>query len=57
MNFQPLFTTSRVVTSIYRIASTTVLLVYLAKRIKEGRTMPVRNRIRYRPMRAEDKEQ
>mgnify|MGYP006345618203 CR=1 FL=1 len=37
MNFQPLFTTSRVITAVYRTVSTTVLLYYLAKRMKEGR--------------------
>ena len=37
MNFQPLFTTSRVVVALYRTVSTTVLLYYLAKRIKNGR--------------------
>lgn len=36
MNFEPLFTTSRVVTAIYRTVSTTVLFYYLCKRIKQG---------------------
>lgn len=36
MNFQPLFTTARVITAIYRITSTTVLLVYLARRLRRG---------------------
>ena len=34
MNFQPLFTTSRVIVALYRSISTTVLLFYLVKRIK-----------------------
>jgi hypothetical protein len=37
MNFQPLFTTSRVVVAVYRTLSTTVLLYYLMKRMKNGR--------------------
>lgn len=37
MNLNPLFTTSRVVVAVYRTLSTTVLLFYLARRIKEGR--------------------
>lgn len=32
MNFQGLYTTARVMHAIYRIASTALLLVYLAKR-------------------------
>lgn len=32
MNLQPLFTTSRVITAVYRIISTTLLLAYLVKR-------------------------
>lgn len=40
MNLQPLFTTARVVTAIYRIASTTLLLFYLAQRVSEGRKVP-----------------
>lgn len=39
MNFQALFTTARVVTAVYRIASTTLLLVYLAKRVSEKRVV------------------
>ena len=42
MNFQPLFTTSRVVVALYRTVSTTVLLYYLAKRMRDGR--PPRDR-------------
>lgn len=37
MNFQPLFTTARVITAVYRVASTTLLLLYLAQRVSEGR--------------------
>lgn len=37
MNLQPLFTTARVITAVYRIASTTLLLIYLAQRVSEGR--------------------
>lgn len=37
MNFQPLFTTSRVVAALYRTVSTTVLLYFLMKRLKDGR--------------------
>ena len=37
MNFQPLFTTSRGVVALYRTVSTTVLLYYLVKRMKEKR--------------------
>lgn len=36
MNFQPLFTTSRVVVAVYRTLSTTVLLYYLVTRLKRG---------------------
>jgi hypothetical protein len=34
MMLQPLFTTSRVVVAVYRTISTTVLLYYLLKRMK-----------------------
>ncbi len=37
MNFEPLFMTSRVVTAVYRTLSTTVLLYYLVKRMKDKR--------------------
>ena len=40
MNLQPLFTTARVITAVYRIASTTLLLIYLAQRVSEGRRVP-----------------
>lgn len=46
MNFQPLFTTSRVVVAVYRTVSTTVLLYYLMRRLKDGRSAP-RARRRY----------
>jgi len=36
ISFQPLFTTTRVVVSLYRTVSTTVLLYYLVKRMKTG---------------------
>jgi hypothetical protein len=50
MSFEPLFTTARVVTAIYRITSTTLLLYYIAKRLREGRTVP-RASQRYREIR------
>lgn len=37
INFQPLFTTARVVTAVYRVASTSLLLLYLAQRVRSGR--------------------
>jgi hypothetical protein len=40
MMLQPLFTTARVITATYRIISTTMLLIYIAKRIKDGRETP-----------------
>lgn len=45
MNFQPLFTTARVITAVYRIASTTLLLVYLSRRLSSGRKTPGQRRI------------
>lgn len=36
MNFDHLFTTTRVVVAVYRTLSTTVLLYYLATRIAKG---------------------
>lgn len=45
MNFQPLFTTSRVVVAVYRTVSTTVLLYYLLRRLGNGK--PTRNRKHY----------
>lgn len=46
INFQPLFTTTRVVVSVYRLASTAILLYYLTRRRKEGREFP-RDRRRF----------
>lgn len=43
MTFDPLFMTSRVVVAVYRTLSTTVLLYYLIKRMKEKR--PPRDRL------------
>jgi hypothetical protein len=43
MTFEPLFMTSRVVVAVYRTVSTTVLLYYLIKRMKEKR--PPRDRL------------
>ena len=37
MNFEPLFLTTRVVSSLYKTLATTVLMYYLLKRIKEGK--------------------
>lgn len=37
MSLEPLFLTARVVTAVYRIASTTLLLLYLAQRVNDGR--------------------
>lgn len=48
MNLQPLFTTSRVITATYRIVSTSLLLYYLAKRLKDGREISRTGRRRYR---------
>lgn len=49
MNLQPLFTTSRVITAVYRIVSTTLLLAYLAKRRRRENRRPrdLRNRVLY----------
>jgi len=40
MNLQPLFTTTRVVVSTYKLASTLLLLYYLFRRRKDGREFP-----------------
>jgi hypothetical protein len=40
MNFQPLFTASRVITATYRVISTSLLLLYLARRVREKRPIP-----------------
>lgn len=37
VSLQLLFTTSRVVTAVYRIVSTTILLGYIAQRARSGR--------------------
>lgn len=39
MKLEALFTTARVITAIYRITSTTILLYYLAKRATDGRKL------------------
>jgi hypothetical protein len=52
MNLTPLFTTARVVTAVYRIASTTLLMIYLMKRVRNGRKYNRNDRrraIRYYP--------
>lgn len=36
MNLQPLFTTARVMTAVYRIASTALLLAYLVRKVSTG---------------------
>jgi len=53
VNFQPLFTTARVITAVYRITSTTLLLLYLARRLKQGRPIP-RAAQRYKELRGYD---
>jgi hypothetical protein len=45
MNLQPLFTTARVITAVYRIASTTLLLLYLAQRVSDGRKISRSRRV------------
>ncbi len=37
MNFEPLFLTTRVVTAVYRTASTVILIYYLTRRLQDGR--------------------
>lgn len=37
LNLNHLFLASRVVTAVYRIVSTTLLLAYMARRVSEGR--------------------
>lgn len=56
MSFEPLFTTARVVTAVYRITSTTLLLYYIAKRLREGRSIP-RASQRYRELRGYPQDQ
>lgn len=53
MNFVPLFTTARVITAIYRITSTTLLLLYLARRVSQRKPIP-RASVRYRQIRGYD---
>ena len=36
MNLQPLFTTARVIRAVYQITSTSLLLIYLARRVRRG---------------------
>lgn len=36
MNFQPLYTTARVMTALYRVVSTALLLTYLVRRVSTG---------------------
>lgn len=50
MSFEPLFTTARVITAVYRITSTTLLLYYIAKRLRQGRSVPRANQ-RYKELR------
>ena len=47
MNFTHLFTTARVLRATYQVVSTTLLLYYLAKRLKEGKTTRHRTRLDY----------
>lgn len=37
MNLNPLFTTARVMGAVYKIASTTLLLIYMGNRVRNGR--------------------
>jgi len=46
MNLQPLFTTARVMTAVYRIASTAILLVYLARRQNDTPSQSTERRLR-----------
>ena len=39
MNLQPLFTTARVIRAVYQIVSTSLLLTYLARRVRRGQTI------------------
>ena len=41
MNFKPVFTAAKVVSAIYKIVSTVLLLGYLFKRTREGRPPPI----------------
>jgi hypothetical protein len=53
MKLEVLFLTSRVITAIYRITSTTLLLAYLARRVHAGKNIP-RARQRYKELRGYD---
>lgn len=44
MALEHLFTTARVLTAVYRIVSTTLLLAYLAKRLGAGKPVPRRHK-------------
>lgn len=50
MNFTHLFTTARVLRAVYQTVSTTLLLYYMARRVREGRraTRPSRRFDYYR---------
>lgn len=47
MNFTHLFTTARVVRALYQTVSTTILLYYIAKRMKNGQKPHIRRLGRY----------
>lgn len=47
MNFTHLFTTARVLRAVYQTVSTTVLLYYLGKRLKDGKGLRRRTRLDY----------
>lgn len=47
MNFTPLFTTARVLRATYQVVTTTVLLYYLGKRLKDGKGPRRRTRLDY----------
>ncbi len=56
MSFQHLFLTARVVTAVYRITSTTLLLFYLARRVSRGKPPPSASQ-RFRELRGYDPDQ
>jgi hypothetical protein len=39
MNLNPLFTSARVITAVYRITSTAILLYYIGRRALDGRKL------------------
>ena len=52
MNLQPLFTTARVIRAVYQITSTSLLMVYIIKRMRRGqRISKVDRRLGARDMR------